>query len=200
MKRNIFVRLTAMALLIVMIVPALIACEPLDSDNETTAPVADPTEAPDITGEPDVTTDAEETTEAATYKQFNTYDTQMLSQELMHTHHISHSNKRKVAIPRLSRLRINRKRARSTIVRAEEVGTHYKISLWVEKTSLLHGMRPPLSTVRVSSQGVADPDDIALIGIHRAVGIISNIKRREGISTLRCKRLRISIYFTHGPW
>ena len=66
MKRNIFVRLTAMALLIVMIVPALIACEPLDSDNETTAPVADPTEAPDITGEPDATTEAEETTEAAT--------------------------------------------------------------------------------------------------------------------------------------
>ena len=66
MKRNIFVRLTAMALLIVMIVPALIACEPLDSDNETTAPVADPTEAPDITGEPDVTTDAATEPEATT--------------------------------------------------------------------------------------------------------------------------------------
>ena len=56
MKRNIFVRLTAMALLIVMIVPAFIACEPLDADTGTTV-AADPTEAPDITGEPDVTTD-----------------------------------------------------------------------------------------------------------------------------------------------
>ena len=66
MKRNIFVRLTAMALLIVMIVPALIACEPLDSDNETTAPVADPTTAPESTAAPDVTTGAEETTADAT--------------------------------------------------------------------------------------------------------------------------------------
>ena len=65
MKRNIFVRLTAMALLIVMIVPAFIACEPLDADTGTTVAV-DPTEAPEITGEPDVTTDAATEPEATT--------------------------------------------------------------------------------------------------------------------------------------
>ena len=63
MKRHNLIRLTAIALLLAMMASAFIACEPLDSDNETT--IADePSKAPESTAEPDATTGAEETTEA----------------------------------------------------------------------------------------------------------------------------------------
>lgn len=63
MKRYNLIRLTAIALLLAMMASAFIACEPLDSDNETT--IADePSKAPESTAEPDATTGAEETTEA----------------------------------------------------------------------------------------------------------------------------------------
>lgn len=63
MKRHNLIRFTAIALLLAMMASAFIACEPLDSDNETT--IADePSKAPESTAEPDATTGAEETTEA----------------------------------------------------------------------------------------------------------------------------------------
>ena len=68
MKSKILIRITAMALLLVMMASSVIACQPAADGNGTTEAVADPTTAPESTGapdatEPEATTEAEATTE-----------------------------------------------------------------------------------------------------------------------------------------
>ena len=67
MKRNNFIRIVAMALMLAMMSASAVACFAPTGDAGTTAP-SDPTEAPEVTSAPDVTEapEAEETTDAAT--------------------------------------------------------------------------------------------------------------------------------------
>ena len=102
-----------------------------------------------------------------------------------------------VLVIRFASCRIGVERRGGAVGRSENVGADDEIFGRVEEFSLLYCVWPPVLHIAVAGQGVTHPDNVALVGVECAVGVICDAEFVELSAKFQCERCVMVIIVDH---